>query len=61
MKSHTTDSGTLSGPKDRSLNSYKDWIRDIARRLTTPKSNIQFTEKEWTTNWKDFWKDNHKS
>lgn len=61
MKSQTTDRETLSGPKDRSLTAYKDWIQDIARRLTTQKSTIEFTEKEWTAYWKDFWKEKFRS
>ena len=61
MKSQTTDRETMSGPKDQSLNAYKAWIRDIARRLTTTKSAIELTEAEWTAYWQDFWKEKYRS
>ena len=61
MKSQTTHRVTMSGPKDQTLNAYKDWIRDIARRLTTEKSTIQLTEAEWTAYWKDFWRERPRS
>jgi len=61
MKSQTTDRVAFSGPKDQSLNAYKDWILEIARRLTTEKSTIKLTEAEWTAYWKDFWKENYTS
>jgi len=61
MKSRTTATVTMSGPKDRSLDAYKDWITEIARRLTTTKEHIKFTEAEWTVHWKEFWKDKYKS
>lgn len=61
MKSQTTETVTLSGPKDRSLDAYKDWITEIARRLTTTKDEIKFTEAEWKTYWQEFWKDKYKS
>jgi len=61
MKSQSTDRATTSGPRDPSLNAYKDWIQEIARRLTTEKSTIKLTEEEWTTYWKDFWKEKHQS
>jgi hypothetical protein len=41
----------MSGPKDQTLNAYKAWIRDIARRLTTEKSSIKLTEAEWAAYW----------
>ena len=61
MKSQSTDRVTLSGPKDQTLDAYKDWIEDIARRLTTQKSTIKLTEAEWTAYWKDFWKEKYRS
>jgi hypothetical protein len=61
MKSQSADRVTTSGPKDPSLNAYKAWIREIARRLTTETSTIKLTEEEWTAYWKDFWKEKHQS
>ena len=58
MKSQTAETVTLSGPRDQSLNAYKTWIMDIARRLTTEKSTIKLTEAEWIEYWKDFWNEN---
>jgi len=48
---------TLSHTKDRSLEAYKAWIMEIARRLTTNKSKIELTEQEWIENWKAFLKE----
>lgn len=61
MKSQATQTVALSGPKDRSLTAYKDWITEIAKRLTTTKEEIKFSEAEWTAYWKEFWKDKYKS
>jgi hypothetical protein len=61
MKSQTRDRVTMSGPKDQTLNAYKAWIRDIARRLTTEKSSIKLTEAEWAAYWKDFWREKYRS
>jgi hypothetical protein len=45
-----------SRPRDRSLESYKVWIADIADRLTTDKSKLNMTEAEWIQSWKEYWK-----
>lgn len=44
----------LSLPKDRSLQAYKIWVTDIAKRLT--KTEFVLSENEWEENWKEFWK-----
>lgn len=61
MNSQSTDQGTSSGPKDRSLNAFKAWILEIAKRLTTEQSGIKLTEAEWTKYWKEFWSGKLKS
>lgn len=43
----------LSHPKDESLEAYKAWVLEIARRLT--KTEFKLTEQEWIENWKEFW------
>jgi sulfur relay (sulfurtransferase) DsrC/TusE family protein len=55
MKAEYLGSTERSRPKDRSLESFKDWVAEIAKRLTTQKSMIQLTEEEWKKNWKEFW------
>jgi hypothetical protein len=46
---------TVSRPKDKSLGAYKAWMTELAARLTTEKTGIKWTEKEWIENWKKFW------
>ena len=48
---------TVSHTKDRSLEDYKAWIMEIARRLTTKETKIELTEQEWIDNWKAFLKE----
>jgi len=48
---------TVSGPKDKSIGAYKDWIMSIAERLTTEKNTVQFAEAEWLLNWREYWKE----
>ena len=47
----------LSRPKDKSVESYKAWIMEIARRLTTEPNAIKLTQAEWMANCKEFWTD----
>jgi hypothetical protein len=47
----------VSHTKDRSLEAYKAWIMEIARRLTTKETRIELTEEEWIENWKAFLKE----
>ena len=44
-------------PKDKSLEAYKVWVRELIRRFTTSDSDIQLTEREWRENWKGYWKE----
>ena len=46
---------TLSRPKDKSVEAYKAWMMEIARRLTTEPSAIKLSQAEWLANWKEFW------
>jgi hypothetical protein len=57
MKSKAYKKNTLSRPKDKSLEAYKAWMTELAERLTTEKTGIKWTEKEWIENWKKFWKE----
>jgi hypothetical protein len=43
----------VSQPKDRSLDAYKAWVRELAQRLT--KTELKFTEQEWIESWKEYW------
>jgi len=46
---------TFSRPKDKSVEAYKAWMMEIARRLTTGHTAIKLTESEWVANCKEFW------
>ena len=48
---------TVARTPDKSLEAYKAWIMEIARRLTTQESQIRLTEEEWIANWKAFLKE----
>jgi hypothetical protein len=60
MNSQPADRASLTGPYDRSLDAYKTWILEIARRLTTEHSTLKLTEEEWVMYWKEFWKEKFK-
>jgi hypothetical protein len=47
-------------PKDKSLEAYKAWMRELIERFTTPSTQIEFTEKEWRENWQEYWKEHSK-
>ena len=47
----------VSRPKDKSLEAYKVWVKEIASRLTTNDSEIALTEQEWILSWKEYWKE----
>ena len=57
MKFQIKDRAADSQPRDKSLDAYKGWIMEIARRLTT-KDTINLTEAEWVANWKGYWNEN---
>ena len=58
MKDESTNGQPLSGPKDRSLEAYKEWFRRIIKRLIKEGNQINWTEEEWIANWKEYWKTN---
>ena len=55
MKNKPNHRVTFSRPRDKSVESYKIWIMEIAQRLTTGKNMIELTEAEWIANWKEYW------
>ena len=55
METTLNKSLTLSRPKDRSVEAYKAWMMEIARRLTTEPKAIKLTQAEWVAHWKEFW------
>ena len=57
MNDQTISKQTVSRPKDQSLIAYKDWIAELAGRLTTQKESIRLTEAEWIAHWREFWKE----
>ena len=57
MESQLNIRETVSHPKDRSLEAYKAWVMEIARRLTKDATKIKLTEEEWIANWKEYWKE----
>ena len=60
MKFQIKDSAADSQPRDKSLDAYKGWMMEIARRLTTT-TTIHLTEAEWAANWKEYWNKNASS
>ena len=57
MDKNSKASLPVSRPKDKSLEAYKTWITEIAKRLTTEKATLEWTDEEWTKNWKEYWKE----
>jgi hypothetical protein len=57
MTIQVNDRATHSRPTNRSIEAYKAWITEIAHRLTTEQTAIQFTEAEWIVHWKEYWKE----
>jgi hypothetical protein len=47
----------LSRPKDKSLESYKAWIKEFALSLN-PDAKDTMTEEQWIEGWKKFWSKN---
>lgn len=43
----------ISQPKDRSLEAYKTWVREISKRLM--KTELVMREDEWIKSWKEYW------
>ena len=57
MENSSHQKTTLSRTKDKSLEAYKAWIMEIAKRLTTKETEIKLTEEEWIAHWKAFLKE----
>ena len=55
MESTLNKKAAFSRPKDKSVEAYKAWILEIARRLTTEPNAIKLTQAEWVASWKEFW------
>jgi hypothetical protein len=56
MENKPYKSVTVTGPKDRSLEGYKAWIRDLAKNLTIG-TDVRWTDEEWIASWKTYWKE----
>jgi hypothetical protein len=56
MENKPFKSITVTRPQDRSLEAYKAWMMDLAKKLTTGSAELKWTEEEWITNWKKYWK-----
>ena len=55
MEEKSNEKPTLSRPKDKSLEAYKDSIKELARKFTTQEHEIDLTEKEWIESWEEYW------
>ena len=60
MENSSHQKTTLSRTTDKSLEAYKAWIMEIAKRLTTKETEIKLTEEEWIVNWKAFLNEKHR-
>ena len=45
----------LTRPKDRTLESYKSWIRGLIERINPEQKRGQLTEEEWKKAHAEFW------
>jgi hypothetical protein len=61
MEGERKEKTLSSSPKDKSLDSYKAWMIEIAKKYITPTSKLELTEWEWMEGWKEFWKKTHQS
>jgi len=55
MEEKSNEQPTISRPKDKSLEAYKAWVKELAGRFTTHKYKVNLTEKEWIESWKEYW------
>lgn len=44
----------LSRPKDKSLKAYKEWILSLMEVLSGKPQEDDWTEENWTKEWKEF-------
>lgn len=44
----------LSRPKDKTLEAFKEWVREIVKHITG-RDKQTMTEAEWEAAWKKFW------
>lgn len=58
MENRSYKSVTVMRPANRSLEAYKAWMRELAKKLSK-HSEVKWIEEEWIANWKRFWKDKH--
>ena len=49
-----TKRAILSRPKDRSLESYKAWMREFVSKIN-PNAKSVLTDEQWEDKWKRFW------
>jgi hypothetical protein len=45
----------LSRPKDRTLEAYKAWMKEIIDRMLPADAPRVMTDKDWEEGWKKFW------
>lgn len=47
----------VSRPTDKSLEAYKEWIKELARQVQAGAVEVKWSDEEWIANWKKFWKE----
>ena len=57
MENKSDERPTVPGPKDRSLEAFKAWIKELIDRFTSQKNEIILTEEEWVRYWKEYWRE----
>lgn len=55
METQLSNKVALSQPADKSVESYKVWIMEIAGLLITEKNKFVLTDAEWRLHWKEYW------
>jgi hypothetical protein len=60
MKNKLFKTISIARPKDKSLEAYKTWMLEIASQLSTERTEIQWTEEQWTEKWKKYWEEREK-
>jgi hypothetical protein len=49
------DKPLLSRPKDKTLQAFKEWMKEIGDKLLPKDAPRVMTEKDWERLWKEFW------